>query len=113
MGPQGTRGPAGIVDEFELLSFDVTRSLYSNGNITLADSKISTATVVQVYVLSRELINSNTGDTISTYVPFDAYIEDKISSIYGPKIFIGEGFIFISDDDDDLLGETIVVIVLP
>ena len=65
--------------------------------------------------MSRELTSSSTGETVASYVPFENWADDAAAAQFKsePRFFIGDGWVFVIDSDELLLGEEILVAVLP
>ena len=65
--------------------------------------------------MSRELTSSSAGETVASYVPFENWADDAAAAQFKlePRIFIGDGWVFVIDGDELLLGEEILVAALP
>ena len=98
-GSRGSTGSAGNVEAFDLISFDIIRALYTDDGqgFIIEDSRIAPDTFIGLYVAGADVT---------------AYIE--LSSLHPDAVYlIAEGLIVIFDPIDSLLGETLVVAVLP
>ena len=106
IGPQGERGTAGVVGSFDVITINVVQSLYQGQWLFVSDDRLGVDTIIQILV-------ARPGSVI-TYMEFSVFAEASASLFdTEPQSFIGTGTIVFFDPSQVLLGETILISVLP
>ncbi len=113
-GARGEQGAPGVVDEFVLIPFEITRSSYNNGSISLSDSRITPVKVIQVYVVWPAVVNAETGEPVPSYLAFDLFAAGIVSTGgIPPALFVLDSAIFINDPEGRLVDQILMVAILP